>query len=108
MTRLPSESAGPRGQFGRLLWWLFGSSVGAPVRGKGLRAIRGEPRNAQQLAELLALDYTTVRHHLRGLLKNQVVVTSRPRYGQGDFPSPAMESHWADLERILDTVQKSG
>ena len=94
--------------FGRLLWWLFGSSVGAPVRGNVLRAIREEPRNAQQLAELLALDYTTVRHHLRVLLKNQVVVTSEPRYGQVYFPSPAMESHWDDLERILEKFRKKG
>jgi DNA-binding transcriptional ArsR family regulator len=92
--------------FGRLLWWLFGSSVGAPVRGKVLHAIREEPRNAQQLAEVLGLDYTTVRHHLRVLLKNQVVVTSGPRYGQVYFLSTAMESHWEDLERIQDKFRK--
>ena len=92
--------------FGRLLWWLFGSSVGAPVRGKVVHAIREEPRNAQQLAELLDLDYTSIRHHLRVLLKNQVVVTSRPRYGQVYFLSPATESHWDDLERILEKFRK--
>ncbi len=92
--------------FGRLLWWLFGSSVGAPVRGNVVRAIREEPRNAQQLAELLGLDYTSVRHHLRVLLKNQVVVTSGPRYGQVYFLSPATESHWDDLERILEKFRK--
>jgi len=92
--------------FGRLLWWLFGSSVGAPVRGKVVHAIRDEPRNAQQLAELLDLDYTSIRHHLRVLLKNQVVVTSGPRYGQVYFLSPATESHWDDLERILEKFRK--
>ncbi len=92
--------------FGRLLWWLFGSSVGAPVRGKVVHAIREEPRNAQQLAELLDLDYTSIRHHLRVLLKNQVVVTSGPRYGQVYFLSPATESHWDDLERILEKFRK--
>jgi DNA-binding transcriptional ArsR family regulator len=94
--------------FGRLLWWLFGSSVGAPVRGKVLLAIREEPRNAQQLAEVLGLDYTTIRHHLRVLLKNQVLVTSGPRYGQVYFLSTAMESHWEDLERIQDKFRKKG
>ena len=92
--------------FGRLLWWLFGSSVGAPVRGKVVHANREEPRNAQQLAELLDLDYTSIRHHLRVLLKNQVVVTSGPRYGQVYFLSPATESHWDDLERILEKFRK--
>ncbi len=46
--------------------------------------------------------------NLRVLLKNQVVVTSGPRYGQVYFPSPAMESHWDDLERILDKFRKKG
>ncbi len=88
--------------FVRVLWWLFGGSVGGSTRSRVLLAIREQPRNAQQLANVLALDYTTVRHHLRVLLKNNMVVTSGEGYGKLYFPSNSMESHWADLEQILD------
>jgi len=88
--------------FERILWWLFASSAGAATRTRVLLAIRGEPRNARRLTEALGLDYTTVRHHLRVLLKNRLVVTAGERYGQVYFLSPMMESHWGDLERILE------
>src|SRR2546425_12023116 len=106
MTRLPSESAGPRGQ----LWTA--ALVALWEQRRGSRPREGAARDPRGASERPAargtpsLDYTTVRHHLRVLLKNQVVVTSGPRYGQVYFPSPAMESHWNDLDRILARFQR--
>ena len=88
--------------FVRVLWWLFGGSVGGGTRSRVLLAIKEHPRNAQQLAKTLGLDYTTVRHHLRVLSKNNMVVTSGEGYGKLYFPSNSMESHWEDLELILE------
>jgi len=99
MTRLQSGSAGPRGQ-------LRATALVALREQRRRPGPREGGRNAQQLAELLDLDYTSIRHHLRVLLKNQVVVTSGPRYGQVYFLSPATESHWDDLERILEKFRK--
>ena len=93
----------------RVLWWLFASSAGAVTRTRVLLAIREEPRNARRLKEALDLDYTTVRHHLRVLLKNNLVVTAGERYGQVYFLSSMMESRWDDFERILErTAHGSG
>jgi DNA-binding transcriptional ArsR family regulator len=92
----------------RVLWWLFGSSMGAPTRARVLLAIREQPRNAQQLSGALGLDYTTVRHHLRILSKNGLVTTAGERYGQVYFVSTAMESHWSIFERIVDNVRGKG
>jgi len=92
----------------RVLWWLFGSSIGAATRARVLLAIRERPRNAQQLAEALGVDYTTVRHHLRVLGKNGLVATAGERYGQVYFPSASMESHWAAFERIVENVRARG
>jgi len=91
--------------FERVLWWLFRSSIGAATRARVLVAIRDEPRNAQQLAEGLALDYKTVRHHLRVLGKNGLVTTAGERYGQVYFLSPSIESRWAVFENIVRDMQ---
>jgi len=94
--------------FERVLWWLFRSSIGAATRARVLVAIRDEPRNAQQLAEGLALDYKTVRHHLRVLGKNGLVTTAGERYGQVYFLSPSIESRWAVFENIVRDMQTRG
>jgi len=92
----------------RVLWWLFRSSIGAATRARVLLAIREEPRNAQQLAGALALDYKTVRHHLRVLGKNGLVTTAGDRYGQVYFLSPSMESHWTVFENIVKDMKIRG
>jgi DNA-binding transcriptional ArsR family regulator len=87
--------------FERLLWWLFAGSAGAKTRGQVLAAIREQPRNAQQLSEALNLDYTTVRHHLKVLEQNRIVVTEGNSYGKLYFISDSMEAHWQNLQSIL-------
>jgi DNA-binding transcriptional ArsR family regulator len=85
----------------QLIWWLFQSSVGGPTRVRMVRALRESPRNAQQLSIALALDYTTVRHHLRVLQRNHLVEARGDRYGQVYFVAPNLESHWPALEEIV-------
>lgn len=85
----------------RLLWWLIQGSAGAPTRVRMLRAIRAQPRNAQQLADVLGLDYSTVRHHLKVLVANRLVEPVGDRYGQVYFLSSTLESRWPVLERIV-------
>lgn len=87
--------------FERLLWWLFAGSAGARTRALVLMSIRKEPRNAQQLSLALHLDYTTVRHHLRVLESNRLVLTEGEKYGKVYFVSENMEAHWDKLEAIL-------
>lgn len=92
--------------FERLLWWLFAGSAGGKTRALVIEAIRDEPRNNQQLSEALHLDYTTVRHHLKVLEQNRLVVTEGTSYGKLYFLSDAMEAHWQDLQAILDKTRK--
>ncbi|MGD1054565.1 MAG: winged helix-turn-helix domain-containing protein [Nitrososphaerales archaeon] len=93
--------------FDRLLWWLFAGSVGAQSRTLILFALRAQPLNAQQLAEQLKLDYTTVRHHLSVLEKNGLLITEGEKYGKVYFVTEIMESHWANLEAILEKTRLS-
>ena len=91
--------------FERLLWWLFAGSVGAGTRARVLSAIREQPRNAQQLSQHLRVDYTTVRHHLKVLERNRLIIAEGETYGKVYFLSDAMESHWARLEAILEKTR---
>ena len=92
--------------FDRLLWWLFAGSAGAKTRGAVLAAIRDEPRNAQQLSEALGLDYTTVRHHLKVMEQNRILVTEGDSYGKMYFVSEAMEAHWPSLLDVLEKAKR--
>ena len=91
--------------FERLLWWLFAGSVGAGTRAQVLSAIKEQPRNAQQLSQHLRVDYTTVRHHLKVLERNRLIIAEGETYGKVYFLSDAMESHWARLEAILEKTR---
>lgn len=92
--------------FERLLWWLFAGSAGAHTRAQVLFSIRQQPRNAQQLAQELHLDYTTVRHHLRVLETNRIILAEGDKYGRLYFVSDPMEAHWKTLEGILAKARK--
>jgi len=84
----------------RLFWWLFARSTGASTRFQVLRAVREEPRNALQLSQALNMDYTTIRHHLGILEKNQLVLTEGGKYGKLYFVSEMMDTNWSKLEEV--------
>lgn len=90
----------------RLLWWLFAGSTGAKTRGEVLTAIKEQPRNAQQLCQALGVDYTTVRHHLKVLERNRLVVTEGEKYGKLYFLSDLMEANWSTFERIFQSTNR--
>ena len=92
--------------FERLLWWLFAGSAGARTRSEVLKAVREQPRNAQQHSLALGLDYSTIRHHLRVMQENHIVVTEGEAYGRVYFVSDSMEAHWPALEAILEKTRQ--
>jgi len=63
-----------------MLQWLIAGSRGGPNRARLIIAIRDEPMNANQLCDILEVDYRTVRHHLDILEKNGLVTSM-----YGDF-----------------------
>jgi len=87
-----------------VLWYLFASSRGGETRARIVREIETRPQNANQLAETLDLDYTTVRHHLDVLMEDNVVRKSGDGYGDIYRLSEQTKHHWDTVEEILDTV----
>jgi len=86
------------------LWYVLTGTRGGANRLRILRAIDERPRNANQLAEELDLDYKTVRHHLDVLVDNGIVETSGDDYGAVYLPSQAARDHWDTIEEIFEQV----
>ncbi len=93
----------------RLLWWLLAGSRGGVNRAEIIRTLKERPYNAHQLSEALRLDYKTVRHHLKILMENGVVVAQgKEQYGAMYFLSTAMEQGYQDFLEIMEQVRTDG
>ena len=88
-----------------VLWYVLASSRGGPTRVRIVRALDRRPRNANELANELELDYTTIRHHLDVLGENNVVEQSADEYGAVYLFTEQAKANWAVVEEILDTVE---
>lgn len=87
-----------------VLWYVLASSRGGPTRAAIVRALDERPRNANQLAEALGYDYTTIRHHLDVLMDNSVVRRAGDDYGAVYLLTDQVEANRETLDEVLDTV----
>ena len=64
------------------------------------------PRNANELATLLNLDYKTTRHHLGVLEKNNLITSFGNAYGKLYFPSNLIEENMHLFDEIWNELGK--
>ena len=84
-----------------LLWYLVAGTKGGETRGKIIELLKKKPSNANKIAEILKLDYKTVRHHLEVLEKNNVITAvNKGNYGAVYFLSKIMNSNLKIFEEI--------
>ncbi|MBK5190831.1 MAG: winged helix-turn-helix transcriptional regulator [Methanosarcinales archaeon] len=88
----------------RVIWWLLVGTKGGLNRARIIRALKERPYNANQLAEVLGLDYKTVRHHLKVLQDNKLLTPVGDGYGTVYFLSPSMEGEYEVFEDFLDKI----
>jgi DNA-binding transcriptional ArsR family regulator len=86
-----------------VLWYVLAGTRGGPNRVRIVRELDDRPRNANQLAEDLDLNYETVRHHLDVLTDNDVLESSGDDYGAVYLPTDVAEDHWEIIEEIGQT-----
>jgi len=98
-------AAGAR-PFKYLIGWLIAGTRGGMSRARIIQTLNDTPQNANQLANLLGMDYRTIRHHLQVLEKNRIITSAGEGYGKTYFLSPVMEENYALFEEILKKIWK--
>ncbi|EMA43764.1 winged helix-turn-helix domain-containing protein [Halococcus saccharolyticus] len=88
-----------------VLWYVFVGTRGGENRARLLRALDDQPRNPNQLADDLDLDYTTVRHHLDVLVENDVLRNSGDEHGAIYLPTDRARTNWETVEEIIEQVE---
>lgn len=84
-----------------LLWYLIAGTKGGETRGRIIELLKKNPSNANKIAEILKLDYKTVRHHLEVLEKNNTIYSlNKGNYGAVYFISEFMEQNFRHFEEI--------
>jgi predicted transcriptional regulator len=83
-----------------VLGWLIAGTRGGAMRARIIMALKEDPKNANQLANILGVDYRTIRHHLEILEKNKIVISVGDKYGVTYFLSPIMEENYGVFEEI--------
>ncbi len=89
-----------------LLGWLIAGTRGGITRAKIIKALKERPQNANQLANLLKMDYRTIRHHLQILQKNRIITSAGDKYGLTYFLSQEMEDSYTIFEEIMVKIWK--
>ena len=89
-----------------LLGWLIAGTRGGITRAKIIDTLKEYPQNANQLANLLEMDYRTIRHHLKILQKNRIITSAGNGYGITYFLSSEMEENYGLFEEIMDKFWK--
>jgi DNA-binding transcriptional ArsR family regulator len=98
--------SGSERQMKYLLGWLIAGTRGGASRAKIITTLKETPQNANQLANLLGMDYRTIRHHLGVLQKNRIITSAGEGYGTTYFLSQVMEENYVLFEEIMKKIWK--
>jgi len=88
----------------QLLGWLITGSKGGKTRAQIIETVKTNPRNANQIATQLNVDYKTIRHHLTILQKNRLIVPVGTHYSTVYFLSQPMEDNYSLFEQMASRM----
>lgn len=91
----------------RLLWFAFAGSRGGMTRLRIIRIIQKTPLNNNQLSKEMGLDYKAIQHHLKVLLKNNLITKVGEKYNVMYFVSNFLEANMETFDEIVSKLDKS-
>jgi len=91
----------------RIILWVFTGARGGPNRARVVATLKDQRMNANQLAQKLGMDYKTIRHHLKVLTRNHLIVEAGDSYGTIYFISPEFEQEYDEFLRIWNKIKPS-
>jgi predicted transcriptional regulator len=91
-----------------LLFFVFASSRGGENRVKIMTALQNSPRNTNQLANELGLNYRAIQHHIEVLEKNNIITKVGEKYGATYFPSTFFETNMEAYNEIVSKTYGRG
>lgn len=86
----------------KALWYLIAGTRGGENRARIVRLLDERPRNANQLADELDVDYNTITHHLDKLTDHDVVEPGGDDYGTLYFLTDRFERNRETFEEITE------
>jgi predicted transcriptional regulator len=84
-----------------LLFYVFAGSRGGENRIRIIDSIKQMPKNTNQLASELGLNYRAIQHHLGVLEKNNLVTKVGDKYGANYFLSAFLEANMEAYNEIV-------
>lgn len=89
----------------KVLWYLIAGTRGGKNRSRIIHALDERPRNANQLADALDLEYNTIRYHLDMLQEHDVIEEGEQEYGKLYFLTDQFEHHRDEFDTITENVE---
>ncbi len=89
----------------KLFWLLFVGSRGGTSRIRIMSVLRKRPRNKNQLATELDIDYKNIQHHIKILEENNLVKKIGNPYGVTYCVSALFENNEIVFDEIVDRLR---
>jgi len=84
-----------------VFWFLFVGSRGGTNRIRIMSLLRNRPRNRNQLATELGIDYKNIQHHIKVLEENNLVKKIGNAYGVTYYVSAFFENNEIVFDEIV-------
>lgn len=91
----------------KILFYLLTGMRGGTNRVRILRSLLEQPRNANQLATDLDLNYKTIRHHIELLTDHGIVTATGSQYAKKYSIADEFTEHREVFERIASDIDSS-